>query len=647
MLFGLFNFGLKAIKLKPTEVLKKYWHYPNFRSPQEEIITASLAGKDVLAILPTGAGKSICFQVTSMMKDGVCVVITPLIALMQDQVEQLKKRDISAVAIHSGMSRSEIDIALDNCVYGKQKFLYVSPERIQTEMFQERFKKMNVNLVAIDEAHCISQWGYDFRPPYLLIAQLRELKSEVPFMALTASATPTVRDDISASLKLKSPALFQRSFARENLSLVVRKTETKEKQLLDILRKVPGSAIVYVRSRKATEATAKFLTRNKIVSIFYHAGLNTEERMSRQLDWISNKVRVMVATNAFGMGINKADVRTVVHLDLPENMESYYQEAGRAGRDGKRSYATIVYHESDVVALRHKTELSQPDVSELKKTYQALANFYQLAINAGTGEAFDFDLDAFCARFNFKQATVYPVLKKLEECGLVLLNEGFHRPSRVHIQIQKTKLYEFQVANEHFDPLIKTLMRLYGAELFSDFVTISEGQVGRALKVSKEEVKKELKRLRDLQILNYEPASDEPQIVFVLPRQDADRLPINKKDFEARRKLHFDKMDAMLEYADQTHRCRMQVIQEYFGELTDDICGICDVCLSKKKKDSSDLMKDYSEQIHYLLTQKPMSIDELELAVAAKDKELFIESVRELVESGSIFYDEVWVLHKK
>ncbi len=601
----------------------------------------------MLAILPTGAGKSVCFQVTSMMKDGLCIVVTPLIALMQDQVQQLKKKGIPAIAIHSGLNRTEIDIALDNCVYGKEKFLYVSPERLQTEMFRERFKKMKVNLVAIDEAHCISQWGYDFRPPYLLIAQLRELKPEVPFMALTASATKQVRDDIISNLKLKTPSLFQKSFARENLSLVVRTTETKEKQLLDILRKVPGSAIVYVRSRKTTESIAKLLERNKIKSVFYHAGLSSEERTNRQHDWINNHIRVMVATNAFGMGINKSDVRTVIHLDLPENVESYYQEAGRAARDGKRSYATIIYHESDVIALRHKVELSQPDLPELKKTYQALANFYQLALGAGEGEAFNFDLDVFCIRFGLKPAVVYPVLKKLEEFGLILLNEGFHRPSRIHFQIEKKKIYEFQVANALFDPLIKTLMRLYGAELFSDFVVISENHAANALKVKVEDVKKELRRLHELQLLIYEPASDDPQIVFVIPRQDADRLSIDRKEFESRRKLHFDKMDRMIEYTRQTHRCRMQVIQEYFDEITYEICGVCDVCISKKKKDNSTTLKDYFDQINYLLGQKPMTIDELEAAVAARDKELFIEAIRELVDAGSISYDEVWVLHKK
>ncbi|GHN02798.1 ATP-dependent DNA helicase RecQ [Cytophagales bacterium WSM2-2] len=633
--------------MTPSSILKKYWGYSEFRSPQGEIISASLEGKDVVAILPTGAGKSVCFQVTAMMKEGICVVVSPLIALMQDQVQQLIKAGIEAVAIHSGMNRMEIDIALDNCVYGKKKFLYVSPERLQTEIFRERFKKMKVNLVAIDEAHCISQWGYDFRPPYLEIATLRELKPGIPFMALTASATSQVRDDIAARLQMNSPVLFQRSFARDNLSLVVRKTESKEKQLLDILKKVRGSAIIYVRSRKGTETTSKFLGRNKIASTFYHAGLSSEEREQRQRQWIDNNVRVMVSTSAFGMGINKPDVRIVVHMDLPENMESYYQEAGRAGRDGIKSYATIVFHETDVLSLRHKTELSQPDLSDLKNVYQALCNFFQIAIGSSEGEAFNFDMDVFCSRFNYKQAEVYPALKKLEETGLILLNEGFHRPSRVHFQMDKTKIYEFQVANAKFDPLIKAMLRLYGAELFSEFVAISESQIAGALKISMSEVKTTLQKLHQQQIVIYEPASDDPQIVLVMPRQDADRLPVNKKEFDKRRDLHFSKMDAMIDYAEQTTRCRMQVIQEYFNEITYVTCGICDVCLSKKKKDNSAMLKDYLDQILYLLTQKSMSIDELEAAVAARDKELFTEAVRELVDAGAIAYDEIWMLHKK
>jgi ATP-dependent DNA helicase RecQ len=632
--------------LTPLEVLKKYWGYSEFRSPQHEIISAFLKGNDVVAILPTGAGKSVCFQVASLMKEGVCIVVTPLIALMQDQVQQLKLKGIPAIAIHAGMSRTAIDIALDNCVYGKEKFLYVSPERLQTEIFRERFKKMNVNLVAIDEAHCISQWGHDFRPPYLKIADLHELKPGIPFMALTASATTQVRDEIIEKLQLKNPSLFQKSFARENLSLVVRKTETKEKKLLEILRKVPGPAIIYVRSRKATEQFAKLLVKNKISSTFYHAGLNQEDRVSRQQDWIENQVRVMVATNAFGMGINKADVRVVVHMDLPENIESYYQEAGRAGRDGKRSYATIVFHEVDVLNLRSKTELAQPELDYLNKIYQALSNFFQLAIGSSQGEAYDFDLDKFSKKYNLKPAAIHPALKKLEEFGLIQLNDGFHRPSRIHFSIDKKKIYEFQVANARFDPIIKTLMRLYGAELFSDFVVISEGHIANALKLSVPEVKVDLQKLHRQQILVYEEASDSPQIVFVLPRQDADRLPIDRKEMERRRKLHIDKMEAMINYAEQTHRCRMQLVQEYFNEITYETCGICDVCIDKKKKENNVLVKDYAEQVVYLLNQGPMGVDELETAVAARDKELFIEVVRELVDAGTIAYDDHWVLHK-
>ncbi|MBS1508953.1 MAG: RecQ family ATP-dependent DNA helicase [Bacteroidetes bacterium] len=627
--------------------LKKYWGHSAFRAPQEEVIEASLAGKDVLAVLPTGAGKSICFQVTSLMKEGVCIVVTPLIALMQDQVQQLKRRGIAATAVHSGLNSREIDIALDNCVYGKEKFLYVSPERLQTEMFVERFKKMNVNLVAIDEAHCISQWGYDFRPPYLLIASLRELKPGVPFMALTASATKLVRNDIVEKLQLKSPSVFLKSFARENLSLVVRKTETKEKKLLEILRKVPGPGIVYVRSRKATEVIAKLLVRNSISATFYHAGLPADERLNRQQQWISNEVRVMVATNAFGMGINKADVRTVVHLDLPESIESYYQEAGRAGRDGKRSYATVIYHEADVLSLRHKTELAQPDLDYLKTIYQALANHFQLAEGSSQGEAFDFDLDRFSKQYNFSPAAVHPALKKMEEFGLIQLNEGFHRPSRVHFSMDKKRMYEFQVANARFDPIIKMMLRLYGAELFSDFVVISETNLASGLKLSLPEVKLELQKLHRLQLLIYEPASNAPQVVFVLPRQDADRLPIEKKEMDRRRDLHLQKMESMIEYAEQNHRCRMQLIQEYFDEVTYQTCGICDVCLEKKKSTNLTLFSDYSEQIAYLLNQKPMPVDDLETAVAPRDKELFVEVVRELVDAGTIYYDDHWILHKK
>ena len=633
--------------MSPEEVLKKYWGYDSFRNPQREIIHSLLDKKDVVGIMPTGGGKSVCFQVPALINDGLCLVITPLIALMQDQVQQLKQRGIAAIAVHSGLSHREIDILLDNCIYGQQKFLYVSPERLQTELFQARLQKMKVNLIAVDEAHCISQWGYDFRPPYLKIAELRKIKPDVPFVALTASATGQVKEDIIQKLELKKPSVFQISFARENLSLVVRKTETKEKKLLEILSKVPGSAIVYVRSRKATVSLAKLLQRNRISSTFYHAGLNHAERSQRQEEWLNDKSRVMVATNAFGMGINKSNVRTVIHIDLPESLESYYQEAGRAGRDGKRSYATVIFHEVDAQALRHKTEQSQPELEYLKKIYQALANYYQLALGSSQGESYDFDLENFSKKFSFKSPAVYPALKKLEETGLIQMNESFYRPSKVHIAINKKKMYEFQVAQARFDPLIKMMLRLYGGELFADFIAISENQLAGALKHTTAEVVIELNQLHQLQLLIYEPAKDGAQIIFVLPRQDAERLPIDKIEMERRRELHFKKMEAMINYVEQDKRCRMQTIQEYFNEITYDTCGICDICIDKKKKQNNSLYQDYYNQVLYLLKQQKLTPEELETQVMPKDHGLFVEVVRELVDIGNIYYDEHWTLTLK
>ena len=631
----------------PEKILKQYWGYDVFRSPQAEIIQSVLDQKDTLALLPTGGGKSVCFQVPALILDGVCLVITPLIALMQDQVSQLKRREIQALAVHSGMGREEIDIALDNCVYGKIKFLYLSPERLQTEIFQERVKKMNVSLIAVDEAHCISQWGYDFRPSYLKIAVLREVKPGVPIIALTASATKQVRADIIEKLELKKPAVFQKSFARENLSFAIRKTETKEKKLIEILKKVQGTAIVYVRSRKATQDLAKKISEQGFSSIFYHAGLNHQARSLRQEEWINNKVRVIVATNAFGMGINKADVRIVIHMDLPENLESYYQEAGRAGRDGKRSYAVIIYHDVDVLSLRHKVQQSQPSLDYLKKIYQALCNYYQLALGSSEGESYEFDLEEFCKRFTLKSSAVYIALKKLEQEGLILLNESFYRPSRVHLAVDKKRLYEFQIANARFDPLIKSLLRLYGAELFSDFVPVSESYIAQSLKIKEGVARVDLKQLHELQLLVYQPASDQPQITFILPRQDVDYLPVDRERMERLRDLNLAKMEAMVSYVSQSHRCRMQLIQEYFDEITYEVCGTCDVCLEKKKKENRVIFSDYHQQIMYLLKQKNMTVEELELAVSPADHGVFVEVVREMVDAAEISYDKFWVLSVK
>lgn len=626
-------------------ILKKYWGHAQFRALQPEIIDSVVAGHDTLALLPTGGGKSICFQVPGLQLEGLCIVISPLIALMKDQVENLKSRGIHAVAIHSAMSREEIDIHLNNCIYGDVKFLYLSPERLHTEIFIERVKQMNVGLIAVDEAHCISQWGYDFRPSYLQIAKLRDLLPAVRMIALTASATPQVKDDIVDKLRFKKGfQVYQKTFARENLSFVVRKTENKDRKLMEVLQKVPGPVIIYSRSRKGTQELAGELNKKGVSATFYHAGLTFEQRTDHQEQWIKNKKRVMVATNAFGMGIDKPDVRIVAHLDLPENLESYYQEAGRAGRDGKQAYAVVIYHDADVATLQTKTKQSQPSVIVLKKTYQALANFYQLAMGSGEGESFDFELYDFCDRFALQPTLTYNALRKLEEEGLIEFNESFYSPSVVHISMDKARLYEFQVANEQFDPLIKMLLRLYGGQLYNDFTKISEPYLAKGLKIKTSELIGALRHLHELKIIVYKPAKEKPQITFVLPRQDAEKLPLDVKRLEERKALIESKMKAMSTYVTSVHRCRMHMIQEYFGEETFQTCGKCDVCIEQKRKENTVQLQSLRGEILTLVKSKLYTIDQLEERIAPSDTQLFIDLVREMVDEGELEYDKVWRL---
>ncbi|MEJ7646562.1 MAG: RecQ family ATP-dependent DNA helicase [Chryseolinea sp.] len=629
----------------PLSILKKYWKHDQFRALQEEIVHASLTGKDVLALLPTGGGKSVCFQVPALLRDGLCIVVTPLIALMKDQVEQLKSKGIEAVAIHAAMPRAQVDLLLDNCIYGNIKFLYVSPERLQNELFIERVKKMNVGLLAIDEAHCISQWGYDFRPAYLNIASIRMLHPNVPVIALTASATAQVRKDIAIKLEFKKDSVtFQKSFARDNLSFVVRRTENKERKVLEILQKVPGSSIIYVRSRKATQEIAAWLVKKKITASFYHAGLSFEERANRQDSWIQNRSRVMVSTNAFGMGIDKPDVRVVIHLDLPENLESYYQEAGRGGRDGKRAFAVMIYHDADVSNLEQKTAQSQPEPAFLRKVYQALCNYYQLAMGSSAGESYDFDLHEFCERFHYHPTEVYAALKKLEEEGIIQFNDSFYSPSSIHISLDKARLYQFQVANVRFDPLIKTLMRMYGGEMLSGFSKISEPQLSRVLKITVDEVTKMLKHLNDLRVAIYQPVKDTPQITFVIPRQDADRLPLDLQRLLERRKLILSKMKAMADFVTSAQRCRMQRIQDYFDEVSSKSCGICDVCIAQRKKENSAAFENLRHEVLRVLNDKPLTVEQVQEYISPIDQELFVDVVRDMVDEGVLQYDTLWKL---
>ncbi len=615
---------------------------------QEDIIASVLKHQDTLALLPTGGGKSVCFQVPALLMEGMCLVISPLIALMKDQVEGLKRKGIAAVAIHSGMSRAEIDRLLDNCIHEHVKILYVSPERLQTELFIARVKQMKVSLVAVDEAHCISQWGYDFRPPYLQITTLRELMPNVPVIALTATATQQVKDDIIDKLAFRNGfEVFQRTFARDNISFVVRKAEHKEKKLLEVLQKVSGPAIVYVRSRKGTVELAELLIKKNISATVYHAGLTFQQRTEHQDDWIKGRSRVMVATNAFGMGIDKPDVRTVVHMDLPENLESYYQEAGRAGRDGNRSYAVCVWHESDIASLEAKVKQAHPEVSYLKTIYQGLANYFQLAEGSGEGESYEFDLHEFSERFSLHVQEVYGALKKLEEEGLIQFNESFYSPSHLSFQMDRAALYEFQIANEKFDPIIKMLLRLYGAQLFGDFMKITESQLAKGLKLPMEELKAELRHLHELKVLIYQPVIDSPQVTFVLSRQDVDRLPLNFERLKVRKKLAEEKMEAMTNFVTSTHRCRMQLILDYFDEQSWEPCGRCDVCVAKRKKENQVEAKELQHEILMTLAAGPLTSEELETKLSPRDTELFVDIIRELVDGGNIEYDEVWKLKIK
>ncbi|MGB3616575.1 MAG: RecQ family ATP-dependent DNA helicase, partial [Catalinimonas sp.] len=493
-------------------ILKQYWGYDRFRPLQEEIIRSVLGGRDTLALLPTGGGKSVCFQVPALARDGLCLVVSPLIALMKDQVEQLRRRRVPAYALYSGIHPREIDVTLDNCVWGRAKFLYVSPERLQTDLLRERLKKMRVNLLAVDEAHCVSQWGYDFRPPYLEIGAFRdEFLADVPCVALTATATPAVRDDIADKLHLRDPAAFRKSFARANLSYSCFEEEDKRRRLLQILRNVPGTSVVYVRNRRRTREVAENLRQHQITADFYHAGLSVEERGRRQDAWLHNRTRVMVATNAFGMGIDKPDVRTVVHLDLPDSLEAYYQEAGRAGRDQKKAYAVALYDGQDLHELDRRAGQAYPAPEVLRRVYQALANYCKVAVGSSELASYELDLGAFQKAYQLPPVETYHALKRLEQEGLLQFNESFHQPSRLWLQVDNKSLYEFQVAHRHLDTVIKLLLRAYGGELFGQFVNVDERQIAHHLRTEVPTVQKLLAGLQAQGVAVYEPRSDRPR----------------------------------------------------------------------------------------------------------------------------------------
>ena len=622
------------------QILLKYWGHSQFRPLQEDIIISVLAGNDTLALMPTGGGKSICFQIPALSKEGICIVISPLIALMKDQVENLKAKGIKAMAITSGMSRKEIDIAFDNCVYGNYKFLYLSPERLESELARVRIKKMKVNLIAVDEAHCISQWGYDFRPSYLKIAELRELLPKVPFLAVTATATPEVAKDIQKQLLFKKENLLRKSFERKNLAYIVIKEDDKMKRLLKIATKIKGTGIVYVRNRKRTQEIAGFLKRNKISADYYHAGLEHTARNERQEAWIKNKTRIIVCTNAFGMGIDKPDVRFVAHLDLPECLEAYFQEAGRAGRDEKKSYAALLYGETDKIEMADNLKMSFPGISDIRKTYQALANFFQVPIGTGQSNAFDFDINDFCSKYNFHPLTAFNSIKFLEKEGYVDLSDAFYMPSRIHVLFNKEQLYKFQVEHTAYDEFIKLLLRSYSG-VFDSYIKISEQEIGKRAGKSQEAIVASLKELQKLEVLSYMPQSNMPQVTFLKERIDAKNIVISKENLQKRKEKAEERMTSMVHYAESKTKCRSQLLLSYFGETDSYRCGVCDFCLERNKLELSNLeFETVSKQVKNSLLKKPLPLKELVDLVENSKEDKTIKVIQWLVDREKIIYDK-------
>ena len=630
----------------PQEILKTYWGFDQFRPMQEEIIQSILDGSDTLALLPTGGGKSLCFQVPGLILEGMTLVISPLIALMKDQIFQLKKRGVSAEALHAGMSKREIDFMLDNCVNSEVKFLYLSPERLKTEMFIERIKiiheKRTVSLIAIDEAHCISQWGYDFRPAYLEIASIRELLPKTPMVALTATATPPVRSDIIDKLNFREEKVFTKSFARANLSYSVRFEEHKDRKLVEILQKVQGTAVVYVNTRRRTKEVAAMLIRHHISADFYHAGLDFETRSSKQESWIHNRTRVIVSTNAFGMGIDKADVRLVVHMDLSSNLESYYQEAGRAGRDEKKAFAVVVCNQKDVEDLRTRTLQSLPEEALLRDIYQMLGNHFQLAVGSHPLESLNFDFEEFGRHFDKKPMTVFNGLKSLESQGFIHLTQAFYQPSKVVFKLDHKALYEFQIANARYDSLIKGLLRSHGGELYHHPIQIKEASLSALLGLSQVDLRAMLEQLNERGVLEYFEQKDKPQLTFVTPRVAAEDLAIDIAWLKRKRKLTLEKMESVISYLHNEDRCRTQQLLEYFGEVSYDNCEVCDNCIDRKKHELDGVhTAHYKKQIHELLHQEiEVDLQQLIKILDPEDKEVFSLLVAELLDHGVLYYNE-------
>ena len=620
-----------------SRILKQYWGYDRFRGIQEDIIDSISKNKDTLGLMPTGGGKSITFQVPALAKEGMCLVITPLIALMKDQVQNLKKRGIKALAIYSGMSRQDIIITLENCIFGNYKFLYISPERLDTEIFRTKLRKMHISMITVDESHCISQWGYDFRPAYLKIAEIRELLPDVPVLALTATATPEVVKDIQARLHFRRENVFRMSFERSNLAYIVRKTDNKTGELLHILRSMPGSAIVYVRNRRRTKEITELLNNEDITADFYHAGLDDATKDIRQHRWQSGESRVMVATNAFGMGIDKPDVRIVIHMDLPDSIEAYFQEAGRAGRDGQKAYAVILYAKSDKTTLHKRIPDTFPEKEYIRDVYEHLQYYYQMAMGDGLDCVREFNIEDFCRKFKYFPVPVDSALRILTQAGYLEYTAEQDSTSRILFTIRRDELYRLREMGEDMDRLIQAVLRSYTG-VFTDYTYINEDSLAIRTGLTRRQIYEMLVHLAKLRIVSYIPHKKTPYIIYTRERVEAQRIHISPEVYEHRKARYETRINAMLDYVTNNTVCRSRMLLDYFGERNEHNCGQCDTCISLRSKSKVSEQPDRETlcaKVCGILSRESLTPAGL-LKQLPMDKELLTEILHRLSDEGKI-----------
>ena len=618
------------------DVLIKYWGHTQFRLKQQEIIKQIINKKDTLALLPTGGGKSICYQIPALMQEGICLVISPLISLMDDQVRFLKSKGIKSIAITSGMHYNEIDTALTNCIYGGVKFLYLSPERLQNELVQTRIKEMKINLITVDEAHCISEWGHNFRPAYRHISEIREIIPDTPVLALSATATTSVIDDIQNNLNFKENNLIQSSFVRRNLSYVVDNVEDKKSRLLKLVDKIKSSVIIYVGSRKAAKEITNFLMDNNYSSNYYHGGLPAKVRKERQDSWTQNQTRIMVATNAFGMGIDKPDVKLVVHLELPSTIEAYFQEAGRAGRDGNQAYAFLLANKGDIKKQQDLLTLRYPSITEIKTVYQNLANYFQLAENELPEQAISFDTENFTERYKVNSFKLNSILKYLEKEEHIKHSEAIHSPSKLKIKVSNTELYKFQIANKYYDRFLKLLLRSY-SNLFYNYVIINEQEIASRFNVTNEEVVRLINKLVQLEIAKYVPKNNNSQITYLKPRKDTEKLYLFEKKWEERKKYEEEKLQKITKYIINKGSCRSKFLLHYFGEKESEKCGKCDFCVNEKRqKIKASEYKAITNQLKGFLKERELTVEEICLLMPNYHNQQLISIIQYLFDNDRV-----------